>query len=74
MIKVTRFSGEQFWVNPHLIEFIEETPDTVISLVTGKKIVVKESATEIGEKIISYRRRLGEGGREWVSLENRGEQ
>lgn len=74
MIKVTRFSGEQFWVNPHLIEFIEETPDTVISLVTGKKIVVKESATEIGEKIISYRRRLGEGGREWVLTENRGEQ
>lgn len=74
LIKVTRFSGEHFWVNPHLIEFIEETPDTVISLVNGKKIVIKENATELEEMIIAYRRRLGEGGREWVSLENRGEQ
>lgn len=74
MIKVTRLSGEHFWVNPHLVEFIEETPDTVVSLVTGKKIVIKESAAEIGEKIIAYRRRLGEGGTEWVSTENRGEQ
>mgnify|MGYP000885117010 FL=1 len=73
MIIVTRFSGEQFWVNPHLIEFMEETPDTVISLVTGKKTVVKESAAEVREKIIAYRRQLDEGGREWVSTENRGE-
>ncbi|HHT04989.1 MAG TPA: flagellar FlbD family protein, partial [Hydrogenispora sp.] len=28
LIKVTRFSGEEFWVNPHLVEVIEETPDT----------------------------------------------
>lgn len=74
MIIVTRFNGEHFWVNPHLVEFIEETPDTVISLVTGKKVVVKERAAEIGEKIIAYRQRLGEGGQEWVSTENRGEQ
>jgi flagellar protein FlbD len=74
MIKVTRFNGEEFWVNPHLIEFIEETPDTVITLVTGKKVVIKEQAAEIGAKIITYRRQLGEGGQEWVPTENRGEQ
>ena len=74
VIKVTRFNGEEFWVNPHLIEFIEETPDTVITLVTGKKVVIKEHAAEVGEKIITYRRQLGEDGQEWVPTENRGEQ
>ncbi|HEY8391136.1 MAG TPA: flagellar FlbD family protein [Capillibacterium sp.] len=74
MIKVTRFNGEEFWINPHLIEFMEETPDTVISLVTGKKVVVKERAAEVTERIIAYRRKLGEGGREWVPTENRGEE
>ncbi len=60
MIKVTRLNNKQFWVNPHLIEFIEETPDTVISLTSGRKIVVKESAEEILEKIIKYRGRLNQ--------------
>ena len=73
MIEVTRFSGEQFWINPHLIEFIEETPDTVITLITGKKVVIQEKAGEVRDKIIEYRRQLGEGGQEFASIENRGE-
>lgn len=64
MIKVTRLNSKEFMINPHLIEFIEETPDTVITLITGTKVVVTESAAQILEEIISYRKRLGEAGRE----------
>ena len=73
MIAVTRFNGKEFLVNPHLIEFMEETPDTVITLVTGRKVVVKEKSKEVLERIIAYRRRLGEGGAEIASIEIRGE-
>lgn len=59
MIRVTRLNGtEQFYVNENLIEFIEETPDTVISLESGKKVVVKESIEEIIDKIAIYKARL----------------
>ncbi|NLW57127.1 MAG: flagellar FlbD family protein [Firmicutes bacterium] len=74
MIKVTRLNGKKYWLNPHLIEFMEETPDTVVSLISGKKVVIKEQVEEVLARIIAYRRRLGEAGQEWVSTENRGEQ
>jgi flagellar protein FlbD len=73
MIQVTRLNGKRFWVNPHLIEFMEETPDTVVSLMTGKKVVVREKAEKILEEIILYRRRLMDGGNEIVPIEIRGE-
>ncbi|MFW6138145.1 MAG: flagellar FlbD family protein [Spirochaetota bacterium] len=60
MIGVTRLNGVEYWLNPHLIESIEGTPDTVITLVSGKKLVVKENPEDIMEKIITYRRKLGE--------------
>ncbi len=55
MIKVSRLNDSTFVVNCDLIEFIEETPDTVISLTTGKKIIVRESIDEVIEKIVKYR-------------------
>ncbi|MGI5839067.1 MAG: flagellar FlbD family protein [bacterium] len=58
MIWVSRFNTKEFVVNAELIEFIEETPDTVLTLVTGKKILVKESAAEIVEKVLAYRRSI----------------
>ncbi|MGB9679882.1 MAG: flagellar FlbD family protein [Thermoanaerobacteraceae bacterium] len=61
MIKVTRLNGEEFVVNAELIEFIEKTPDTVISLTTGKKIVVKESVDDIILKTIEYKRKTLSG-------------
>lgn len=73
MISVTRLNGKGFWINPHLIESIEETPDTVVTLLTGKKIVLKETVRELMELILSYRKKLGEGGREYVPTVNRGE-
>ena len=52
MILVTRINKvTQFYVNEDMIEFIEETPDTILSLNTGKKIAVMETAVEIIEKI-----------------------
>ena len=52
MILVTRINKvEQFYVNEEMIEFIEETPDTIISLESGKKIVVMETAIEVIKKI-----------------------
>lgn len=61
MIRVTRLNGEGFYVNSDLIEFIEETPDTVLSLTTSKKIVVKEDAAEVIRRIIDFRRKIAQG-------------
>ncbi|MDR2357204.1 MAG: flagellar FlbD family protein [Oscillospiraceae bacterium] len=56
MVLVTRINKvEQFYVNEDMIEFIEETPDTVISLNTGKKIVVMERAETVIAKIREQR-------------------
>jgi flagellar protein FlbD len=56
LIRVTKLNGEVFYVNPYEIEFIEETPDTVISLKSGKKVLVTEKAdTVINEMIDFYR-------------------
>ena len=52
MIIVTRINKtDHFYVNEDMIEFIEETPDTILSLNTGKKIAVMETAIEIIERI-----------------------
>ena len=47
MIEVTRMDGTTILINVSLIEIVEETPDTVISLTTGKKIIVKESRQDV---------------------------
>ena len=49
---------DRFYVNEDMIEFIEETPDTIISLNTGKKIAVMETALEIIEKIRDEKKRI----------------
>lgn len=47
MIDVTKVNGKKFTLNSRLIETIEETPDTVITITTGKKIIVKKSRQEV---------------------------
>lgn len=64
MISLTRLSGKTFLLNPHQIEIIEETPDTVITLISGQKYVVKESLDKVIELIVDYRKRLGPFGKE----------
>lgn len=59
MIEVTRLNGEKFMLNPHQIEFIERTPDTIISLASGRKVIVRDPAESLIERIVQYRRNLG---------------
>lgn len=54
MIDVTKVNGKKFTLNSRLIETIEETPDTVITLTTGKKIIVKESRQEVKKLVKLY--------------------
>ena len=56
MIEVTKLNGQKILINPTLIEVIEETPDTVISFSTGRKIIVKESRQELKNLVELYRR------------------
>jgi len=58
MVEVTKLGGQKILVNPDLMEFVEETPDTVISLTTGRKIIVKESRQEVKNLVKSYRKEL----------------
>ncbi len=56
MIRVSRLNTEKFFVNSDLIEFVEETPNTVISMASGRKIVVSETADEVKRLIIEFKR------------------
>lgn len=58
MIEVTKLNGKKIVINAELIEIVEETPDTVISFTTGKKIIVKESRQEVKNLVISYKKEL----------------
>ena len=61
MIKLTRTSGKEFVLNADLIIEIQETPDTVITLNNGKKLLVKDSADDIINKVVTYRQRIMNG-------------
>lgn len=61
MIGVTRLNGSSFTINAELIETVERTPDTVISLATGNRYVVKETVEEVVLKVVEYRRQVNAG-------------
>ena len=56
MIEITKMNGQKVLINPDLIELVEETPDTVMTLTTGRKIIVKESRQEVKNLVKLYRR------------------
>jgi len=56
MIEITKLNDVKISVNAELIETVEEVPDTVITLTTGKKIFVKESRQKIENLVKSYKR------------------
>lgn len=62
MIPVTRFNGSKLYVNAEMIRFVEGTPDTVISLADGTKIVVRESAEKVVAEVIAYRQQVNHPG------------
>lgn len=57
MIFVTRPNGSKLYLNPELIQTVEATPDTVITLVNNKKMIVKDTPEEIAGRFIAYRRK-----------------
>lgn len=58
MIELTKINGKSFVLNAELIETIEETPDTVIKLISDKKLVVKETKQQIIDRVIKYKKKL----------------
>ncbi len=59
MIKVTRLNNTDLVINADLIEFVEAIPDTIISLTTGKKIMVKESIDEVIDRVAQFKQKSG---------------
>jgi flagellar protein FlbD len=58
MIALTRLNGQPIMVNADLIESVETTPDTVITLVSGNKLVVRDTMETIQERIIEFKRKI----------------
>jgi flagellar protein FlbD len=58
MIELTRLNDKKVVINCELIEYVEANPDTVISLTTGNKFVVKENIEETIQKVIEYKRKI----------------
>lgn len=56
MIEVTKLKNRKILINPDLIEIVEETPDTMISFTSGRKLIVKESRQEVKNLVISYKK------------------
>ncbi len=58
MIQVTRLNGKEFVLNCELIKFVESTPDTVVTLSSGEKFMVRESVDEVIKRTVEYRQRI----------------
>jgi flagellar protein FlbD len=57
VIKVTRLDGSQLVVNSDLVETVEATPDTVVSLIDGRKMVVRETVDQVVDRFLEFRRK-----------------
>ena len=58
MIQLSRLNGKEFVVNCEMIKIMEATPDTVLTLSTGEKLMVKESVDEVIRLTVEFRKRL----------------
>lgn len=65
MIQLTRLNNHPLAVNSDLIKFVEQSPDTVITLVNGEKIVVRESSQDVLERVVQFRRSVLQGIMLW---------
>jgi flagellar protein FlbD len=61
MIELVKLNDQAIVLNSDLIEYIEATPDTMITMTTGRKLVVKDKVDEVVRKVIEYRRSIYEG-------------
>ncbi len=64
MIEVTRLDDSKVWINADLVKFVKGSPDTIITLSTGERIIVKEEVKDVCKKIVEYYRAIyrGTGG------------
>lgn len=62
MFKLTKFTGEAIWVNPESIKSVEECGDTVVTMNSDEKLLVRESAEEIRRQFMAYKRAILTGG------------
>jgi flagellar protein FlbD len=58
MIALRRLNNQAIMVNPDLIETLEATPDTVVTLTNGNKLIVRDTMDEIRDKIVEFKRRI----------------
>ncbi len=58
MIQLTRINQKKFYLNPELVENIESCPDTVITLISGKTLMVLESVSLVVKRIMRYKRQI----------------
>lgn len=61
MIWLTRLNTHPLAINSDLIKTVEQSPDTVLTLVNGEKIIVRESAEEVLSRVIAFRRSVLQG-------------
>ena len=63
MIQLHKLNGAAIVINAELIESLEPGQETVVSLATGNRFLVRESADEVTEKVLEYRRRVNSAGK-----------
>jgi flagellar protein FlbD len=59
MIEVSRLDGRVYWINPHQIESMETNPDTTLIMLSGRRVVVRETPSQVIDRIVDYRKRIG---------------
>ena len=58
MVKLTRLNDSKVVINADLIEFVESLPDTIVTMTTGQKLMVKESVEEVIKLVVEYKRNI----------------
>jgi len=58
MIRLTRLNDREFVLNCEMIQYLEQTPDTVVTLLNKEKIVVKEGLQEVIGRVVAYQRSI----------------
>jgi flagellar protein FlbD len=61
VIELTRLNNKPLFVNADLIKFVEASPDTLVTLISGEKLVVLETTEEIRARFVAFRRSILEG-------------
>ena len=70
MIQLTRLNNSRLAINSDLIKFVEAAPDTVLTLVTGEKVVVREGVADVMERVREFRRSIVCGAHPALRLDN----